>query len=318
MNIAASFNKKYLNYAIVMFTSFCDSNPGHNNIFVMHSELDEADIHKLSKALEGYDVEISPIDVSADISTLRLPTTTVWSNEIYYRLLLPDKLPDSIDRLFYLDVDVIVHGSLKELYESDFDGADLMACADSNNTSTVDSFTNKVKEMLFYRFKDDFKYFNSGVLLLNIEKMRGVNTFTSYLKAMEEGNYEMAAPDQDILNYVHADKVKFISWEEYDLFARLAYKAGWTYQSAKEKNKIIHFAGDKPWNFANTHFELEKIWWDYAALTPVYTELMEEFVESAMSNQHLEKEAIRINSDIEAYGKAIDDAKAILDKFAGM
>ncbi len=318
MNVAASFNQKYLNYAIVMFTSFCENNPEHNNIFVMHSELDEENIHKLFKALERYDVDISLIDVSKDIGSLTLPTTADWSKETYYRLLLPDKLPDSIDRLFYLDVDVIVHGSLKELYESDFEGVDIMACPDSNNTRTVDSFTDKAKEMFFYRYGNDFKYFNAGVLLLNIEKMRGVNTFASYLKAMEEWNYEMPAFDQDVLNYVHFGKIKFISWEKYDLFARQAYKAGWTYLDAQRKNKIIHFAGDKPWNFANTHYELEKIWWDYAALTPIYTELMEAFVESAMSNPHLESEAIRISNDIEAYGKAIDDAKAIMDKFAAL
>lgn len=318
MNIAASFNKKYLNYAIVMFTSFCENNPGHNVITVLHSELDGTDFEKLSQALDKYDAEILPLDVSHYIKSHRLPVTEDWTYETYYRLFLPDMLPDDMDRILYLDVDVIVHGSLKDLYESDFEGADLMAADDSNNTNTLDDFPDKVKEMMLPRCGQNFRYFNAGVLLMNIAQMRGINTFESYLKAMEEWNYQMVALDQDILNYVHHGKVKFISWEQYDLFARPARNAGWTYEDVKEKNKIIHFAGDKPWGFNNVHFEIEKFWWEYACLTPIGIELMEDFVESAMSNTHLEKEAIRINNDIEAYGKAIDDAKATLDKFACM
>ncbi len=318
MNIAISFNHIYLNYAIVMLTSLCVNNPEHNDVFVLHSELKEADFEKMSEALKGYDVEIISKDVSEKLGNTSLPTTASWSTEIYYRLILADILPDTIDRILYLDVDVIVHGSLKELYESEFEGADLMAAEDSNATDTLGKTTEKVREMLLPLLGQNYKYFNSGVLLMNIARIRAVNTFESYINAMKQWDYQMAAPDQDILNFVHYDKVKYISWEKYDLFARIAYKDGWTLSDVREKNKIIHFAGDKPWNFNSTHFELEKLWWEYAAKTPMYLELMEMFVESALANPHLENEIIRIENDIEAYNKAISDAMVIMDKFSNL
>ncbi len=315
MNLAASFNRKYVNYAIVMFTSFCENNPEHNNIYALHSELLDEDFEKVEMSLAKYDVDVVFINVAKDVDGIRLPSNENWSRETYYRLLLLDKLPPEVDRIFYLDIDVTVHGSLKELYYSDFEGADLMACEDSNKRNSLDSYKPKVREMLLPRYGPEFRYFNAGVLLLNIEQMRENYSFDTYLNAMEEWNYQMVAFDQDILNYVHYDKVKYINWEEYDVFARLAYNLGWTYKDVKEKNKIIHFAGAKPWNFENIHYEIERFWWEYAALTPVYKELLENFVECALTNPYLENEAIRLCNENKEYAKAIDEAMQILSRF---
>ncbi len=314
MNLAASFNKKYINYAIVMLTSFCESNTCHNEIFILHSELQKEDIEKIENCLKKYDVKVNTIDVSADIENLKLPTTVDWSSEMYYRLFLPEKLPDNVDRVLYVDVDVIVHGALDDLYFSDFEGADIMAALDSNNTNVMGNYTDKVREMLLPLYGEEFSYFNSGVLLMNIAQMREHYSFSFYLKAMEEWDYEMAAPDQDILNYVHHDKVKIIQWEKYDLFAKLAYNDGWSYEKVKKDNIIVHFAGTKPWSFDNTRYEIEKLWWDYAALTPINIELMEVLLEQALSNPSLEKIVLQLENGKEEYKKAINEAKQIVDK----
>ena len=294
LNIAVSFNKKYVKYAVVMLTSFCENNPGEHSIFILHEELEKEDFDIIRTSLEHYGTEIIPICVSDDVKNLKLPTTSDWSNEIYFRLLLAEKLPKKTDRIFYFDVDTIIHGSLAKLYNSDFQGADLIAAIDSNNTGNWNSYSPKVQSMLRGLYQDKFLYFNSGVLLMNISQMRDKYSFSYYLKAMEEWNYEMTAPDQDILNYVHACKVKYMPWEEYDLFAKIAYNNGWTYNDVKEKNKILHFAGAKPWKFDSTRYELEKFWWEYAAKTPVYKKLREEYLSDAMNNPKLENEIQRL------------------------
>lgn len=101
-------------------------------------------------------------------------------------------------------------------------------------------------------------------------------------------NYEMNAMDQDILNYVHWEKVGYIDYERYDLFARMAHNAGHTYVDVKENVAIIHYAGYKPWDADNCHFDIEQIWWDYAKLTPWYHELLEMFLHEIMWNRTLE------------------------------
>ena len=316
MNLAASFNRKYVDYAIVLFTSFCLSNPEHNHLFILHSELTDKDIEEVRSALAALDVTITPIDVSETIAGMNLPVSSFWSPEIYYRLMLSDKLPEDVDRIMYLDVDVIVHGRLDDLYYGDFEGNDLMAADDSNCTSTIEDYKEKVRQMLLPRLGEKFRYFNSGVLMMNIAAMRGKNTFESYLDAMKEWDYQMAAPDQDILNYVHYDKVKFVPWEEYDLFAKHAFNRGWTYEDVKNKNKIIHFAGVKPWNFDGLRYDLERFWWEYAARTPIYHRLIEKYVEDSLTNTSLEDEAIRLSVQNREYAKAIDEARQLIERLS--
>lgn len=315
MNVAASFNKKYVDYAIVLFTSFCINNPEHNRIFVLHSELEKEDLKKLRNAMSVFDAEIIELNVSERMNKLQLPVTEFWSKEIYYRLMLPEILPPDVDRILYMDVDVIVHGPVDELYYSDFEGMDLMAADDSNNTNKVGSFKEIVREKIFKSKEGDIRYFNSGILVMNIEKMRHDYPFEVYLRAMEEWDCQMSAPDQDILNYVHYGKVKFIPWEKYDLFAKIAFNDGWTYEDVKNKNMIIHFAGAKPWNFDGIRYEIERFWWEYAAKTPIYQRLMERFLEDSFTNNSLEKEAVRLCAENEAYAKAINEANDLLNKF---
>lgn len=134
-----------------------------------------------------------------------------------------------------------------------------------------------------------YQYFNAGVMLLHVAAMRNRYHFDVYLNAIKEWDYGMAAPDQDILNYVHWNKVGYIDPYEYDLFARIAHNDHLCYETVKEKTAIIHFAGDKPWNTTNVHFDIEKIWWEYAALTPCYQTLLQEFMEDIFTSNALEE-----------------------------
>lgn len=63
----------------------------------------------------------------------------------------------------------------------------------------------------------------------------------------ESLNYEVGAPDQDLLNMMHDKQVKFLDEYKYNLFAKIAYDNGIHYENVKEETTIIHYAGMKPW-----------------------------------------------------------------------
>ena len=299
MNVAVYLNRKNVNYAIVMLISFCENNQEHNAIFALYSELIQEDFEFVEKALNKYDLKMFFINVAHDLDGLIIPSAEKPSCETYYKLLLLDKLPAVVDRVFYFDIDVIVHGDLRELYYSDFEDADLMACEDKKNT------LNSL----------ECRHFDVGIMLLNVEQMRNKYSLDKYLAVMEKWNYKIPEIEQYILNYVHYGKVKFISWEEYNLFAREAYNAGWKYDDVKEKNKIIHFTGEKPWRFDNVHFEIESFWWEYASLTPIYKELMEDFLEYALTSSFIENEVKRLRNNNDEFTKSINEALKVLEKF---
>lgn len=155
-----------------------------------------------------------------------------------------------------------------------------------------------IKNIWFGKLRNH-RYFNSGVLLLNIEQMRHKYNYKYYMKiAKDVWNYKMEAPDQDILNYVHYDSVKYVPFEIYNLFARIAYYCDIKYETLRDKISIIHYAWYKPWDGKVTHYNLEKLWWDYAKLTPFYLELATKFVDETISDNDAEKQIRELNEKV--------------------
>lgn len=290
MNIATALNKKYLLYTIVMLTSLCENNPVHIDAYILNTELDDTDFDRMRKALSEYDIRCIDAKVDAAWFDARCPHTEEWSMEAYYRLMLPELLPAEVERLLYLDVDVIVHQNLSEMYGRDLEGMDLWACENCNGTTTPELMMAKQSEMFAPFMEQGFRYFNSGVLLINLRQLREKDIMTTYLQAMAEWDYAMDCPDQDILNWVHRDSVGYLPWRKYDLFARHAHQLGITYEDVRRDTAIVHFYGAKPWNAGKLHFDIEKLWWDYAGKTPYYQELLEEFLQCVLTDPSVERQ----------------------------
>lgn len=285
MNILVSSNARYLPYLSVMLTSLCINNPDTNvDAYVLNSSLTDEEIDSFSRTLEGRRITIHPVRVKFSPElTERLPQNEFWSLETYYRLMITDCLPEYIDRILYLDVDMIVNGSLEELYDMDLSDYDMAVCPDLNGQTTGGTMRDIQRRMLSEALSTaEYHYFNAGMLLFNLKRMREHYSFETYLKAIEDWNYQMAAPDQDILNYVHWKHVCYVPWQKYDVFSSRAHESGITVEELRKNVVIIHYAGDKPWNNTSVHYPNDEIWWEYAKQTPIYVNLMEDFVHTAM------------------------------------
>jgi lipopolysaccharide biosynthesis glycosyltransferase len=296
MNVATALNKRYVTYAGVMLYSLCYNNPEPITVYLLHSELEECDIQKLRDGLQGFSITIIPMKVDVKMFGDRFPTTVQWTVEAYYRLLLVDLLPEDVDRILYLDVDMIINKSLNELYNVDFGEDELIVCQDMCGVRYQDYLNKKQQEMFQPMLKQGYQYFNSGFLLMNINAMRGTYNFDYYLKIAEVWNYEMHAPDQDILNYAHWQHVGYVDWGTFNLFARIAHIHGITYEEVSAQSAIIHYAADKPWTTTDYHYDIEKIWWEYAKMTSFYMELMENFVETSVCDVIVEKRMEKLKS----------------------
>ena len=276
MNIATSLNSKYMRYTCVMLTSVFENQPKDLDIhiYLLHHDLTETDKKHLQDAADSYGGTLHLLHIDTSCFPKSCPVSDEWSLEIYFRLMLQRILPLDVDRILYLDVDIIVNHSLEELYNTDFEGNMLCACPDAF-CGTFPDFRNEIfKEHL----SKGFTYFNSGVMVLNIACMREKYCLEDYLKIAESLNYELVAPDQDMLNYVHWTEVKILDETKYNLFARWAYQHDIHYEEVKEQVTIVHYIGYKPWSGESVHYDIEQLWWDYAKKTSFYVEMMEEFV----------------------------------------
>lgn len=285
INVATALNSHYMRYTYVMLTSlFVNQKEADIHVYLLYSDLSDGDRKCLQSLAESYGHTIHYLHINRESFPAELPTTQQWSLESYYRLLLPDILPDEIDRLLYLDVDMIINKSVINLYETDFEGAYFCVCRDMLTNFPVSDIRDEV-------FKEHiaagFTYFNSGIMLWNVTALRGKYSFKDYMDLAEKLEYNMMAPDQDLLNYMHWKEVKFVDEYQYDLFSRIAYYNGYRYNQVKEKTTIVHYAGVKPWEGQYIHYDIEKLWWDYAKQTPFYIELMEEFMNGCLTDPYV-------------------------------
>lgn len=314
INIATALNKKYVPYTAVMLSSLCTNNKESVRAFLLHSELEQTDIKLLQTILQQFDIEIVFLKIDSNLFDARILTTDLWSIEAYYRLLLLDILPEGIERLLYLDVDIIVNGSLEEFYRLDFKENEIIATEDACGFQSVEDYSDKQKEMFAPMFALGYRYFNSGVMLLNIAQMRKKYSFHTYLDAIEEWNFQMTAPDQDILNYVHWQRVVYVDPLRYDLFSHRAHHMKMTYEQVKNEAVIVHYTAEKPWDGAGIHYDIEQLWWDYAKNTTIYMELLEAFMRSAIQSSATEKLIIDLNSQLELAMNVNERLMAMLQK----
>ena len=184
----------------------------------------------------------------------------------YLRLELPDLLPDT-DRILYLDIDTLVRGSLKELWQIDMKEYLLAGVKAAVNITDKWDWNS---DRPYWHMLADMKgsYVNSGVLLMNLDAMRRGNLRQKW---EELSKIRMYYQDQDMLNISCKGKIyhlpakynrfAYFSDEEYGQFVAEGLYTQEECREAVETPTIIHYAADKPWKRYDGN--LCSLWWDY-------------------------------------------------------
>jgi lipopolysaccharide biosynthesis glycosyltransferase len=123
-----------------------------------------------------------------------LPTDPQFTSAMWYRILLPDLL-GSLDRVLYLDVDTLVLDALAPLWETDLAGNYLAAVSNVFQPNHI----HRPKNL---GMPPGQAYFNSGVLLMNLELMRADGCTEALRECARTRGAELEWPDQDALNLV--------------------------------------------------------------------------------------------------------------------
>mgnify|MGYP003571418943 CR=1 FL=1 len=215
------------------------------HFYIVGEELSKNNIEKLEQ-MQKDNIKISVVN-QKDIYKI-MPSRHLYITKADLFKFNLANIFEKFDKILYLDCDIIVNKDLKELYEHPLD--------DKYAVVVEDILINSDKEDI-----DDF-YFNNGVLLLNLKKMRKDNTalkFLFYKYFISQDRFMT----QDSFNFVFKNNVYTVS-PLYNLIAARYTKENekYLYNYLKlDKNKypklsdyvedaaIIHFAGmDKPWN----------------------------------------------------------------------
>lgn len=241
MNIIVCVNAVYIPHLKVMLHSLRRNNREPITVYLLNHSLTNIECEELCIWASGNGMRMEIVDVTKTALDYLPVIPGVFSIEMYYRILVQYILPQEVDRALWLDADLVTLGNLTEFYHQDFADNYLAVCPDRNADSP---HVIEIKERV--GIPSSHTYFNSGVLLLNLERLRNLNTYDEILKKIRNIVDRVTYPDQDILNYIYANKVKYNDWKVYNY--QLLGDAVIPHRCFKHV-RILHYTSvGKPWN----------------------------------------------------------------------
>jgi lipopolysaccharide biosynthesis glycosyltransferase len=231
VSILMCTNALFLQHTAVCLASLLANNPdSFFDIVIVRRATEELNEEKLRRSLAGFSNHRLTFQKFTPPAGLLLPLLahTHYTIDTYTRLWLGEFFPEQIDRVLYLDADIVVVGSIAQLWNTDLGGA-LMGAVDIPGS-------DQGVRRLGMRLEDG--YFNAGVLLIDLPQWRatrGEITVLDYIRA----NPERVSYDQDALNACFRSRTK-----------QLDYK----WNVIRRDARIIHFnGGTKPWSYFCDH-----------------------------------------------------------------
>jgi lipopolysaccharide biosynthesis glycosyltransferase len=238
----------YLAHSAAMLHSLLDRRDGYGlRVHYLHDgSLPAADLSSLARMVESAGAEIEFAAISDEV-TSGLPIEGFTGKVTWYRAFVADLLP-AIDRILFLDVDLIATDSLAPLWDTDVSGHYLAAV------------TNVFQEDHVFRAAEigldrPDEYFNAGVMLMNLESIR-CDAKTAAIREYGQRHSELMFRDQDALNVALSDRRLALHprWNVMNAMHSLPWAAyafgAKALEDARAVPAIRHFegpAGNKPW-----------------------------------------------------------------------
>ena len=206
IHIAACFDHGFVMPTGVMMYSVCVNNPDVDIDFhlVVDESVNKKDKQEIMSTVSRFPGKCAIFyeTSSQQYSNFPMNGNGKVTHATYFRLFLTEILPDSIEKVLYIDGDCIVRHSLLSLWNTDMEGYAIGA-----------AYVKVLRGNEYYDrlgYPPSFGYFNAGVVLVNMSYWRRhslVGVFANYL---ETHRNQIIWWDQDVLNATLYDKKKSI------------------------------------------------------------------------------------------------------------
>lgn len=279
INVAFVTNERFFKYTYVaVFSLVMHINPQrHYMIYVVSEDITDLEKSGLySISADHPNLTFCFIDPEPYIEGYDFYVLGHFSKETYYRLALQEMLPD-LDKILYLDSDIIVKADVADLYDTDIAGKMVGACMDPDTAGLYNGYKPDKKKYMdtVLALRNPYSYFQAGVLLMNLSEFRKSFSLKEILDYATARRFQLL--DQDVLNHFCEGRVEYcdMSWNllvdfdgirRSDIVSKAPARLVEEYDKAREKPFIIHYAGpQKPWNEPAMDYGDE--FWDVARQT---------------------------------------------------
>ncbi len=250
MDIVCCFDHNFVMPTGVMTYSLCVNNKSSGVVFHFITDesvtqQDKIDLFNITSKFVEKRIEFYPID-STFFKTLPQLDGRLLTQATYYRLFLSEILPSTLNKVLYLDGDMIVCQSLLKLWNIDISNVALAGVPDLlSNKETCKRLA----------CPSQLTYFNAGVLLINLDYWRKNHVISQFMDYINFNGDNLYYHDQDVLNYVFRER-KLLLPLEYNIISVFLFRynqqqikeMGLDVKSALKHPFIVHFTDvTKPW-----------------------------------------------------------------------
>lgn len=257
INLLVSVNKRFFEYLKVMTFSCCRHASEDITVYLLNQSLSAEDCDEYRDFLKTKcNAELVVIDLDGEIFD-NLPLG-ILSKEMYSRIIAQFCLPKELDRILWLDADIVVKKDISEFYYQDFEDNYYVVCEELWSVMDND-YVRKIKADMDMNM--DSKYFNSGVMLMNLDKLRKETAYNNIINTCVKYKDVLMFPDQDILNHLYEGNLKYQDWQIYNCQRTKAKEL-----SAVNMNDVVilHYNGiRKPWDIKFLDKRAKYYWKEY-------------------------------------------------------
>ncbi|MBQ8606448.1 MAG: glycosyltransferase family 8 protein [Clostridia bacterium] len=265
--IFLTIDQNYVPFAAAALCSAvrsCDKERKYRAI-VLHQDLTDESISRLeSLGTDNFIIELTPMKANFDALDDRMSNRLrcdYFTLTIYFRLFIARMFPQ-YDKGIYIDSDVILTGDIGELYDTDIGDNFIGAC---NDLSIAD-----VPPLVAYTENavgvKKNEYINSGVLVMNLKKMRESGFEQHFLQLLSTYHFDCIAPDQDYINAICNGKIYYLD-ERWNAMPNDARKP-------LTDTMLIHYnLFSKPWCYDDVQYSSQ--FWENAILCGYLDEIKE-------------------------------------------
>ena len=245
-NIVLSPDNNYAKHAAVVMASVLGNCENPENVafhILEDGSLSQENREKLAFVVKsGAEIFFERIDMHG---MAELPESGYLTVNMWYRLCIASALPQNIERALYLDCDTVVNAPLSEIFNIDMRGKTV--------AGAMDCWWKKFDKRI--GFPKGYRYFNSGVLLIDMERWRGLGIEKKLFDFLSENPEKARLLDQTVLNIVLQNEYLNLPMAYNFQYVPPFFEESCYLRDASEyvdtlpAPKIVHFVGMyKPWN----------------------------------------------------------------------
>lgn len=285
--VVLACNNNYVPYTAVALKSIVENAKQNRRyeVYILTTDISIENQERLSNIFnDDKRFSFSCINIKVGVNKSGFAGRWHITGETFYRFYILSLFANT-KKVLYLDCDLVINADVADLFDTELGDNYLAAAKDIDFAGAIkQKFGQRLYMQTAIGLDDCDEYFQAGVLLFNIPKMKEKADATELVNIYNMKKWFYM--DQDILNHVYKGKIVYLpqSWNcimnwkncatsRMEVLKKAPFALYDEYMHARQQPKIVHFAGcQKPWNTADCDFA--EYFWKYARKTDFYEEIM--------------------------------------------